>query len=95
MTKKYRTLYEAHKSIMDENAALKKDNEALKSQRRGLVQELDEKAKHDKETKAVISALSENLVKSLKDKHITNMKPDEKDAIYYMLERYIQLTIFG
>lgn len=95
---KYKKLYETYKSTLDENVKLKKDLKVLEGQRRALVKELDEKEKQlaekiklDNEIGNVVTALSVNLTKSLMTKNIINMKPDEKDAVYYMLERFGKL----
>lgn len=88
---KYKKLYEAYKKTLDENDKLTKRVETLESQRRALVKELEKKEDHDKAVSTVLDALTQNLEKSLKAKNIVNMKPEEKDAVYYMLERFIHL----
>lgn len=90
---KYKKLYEAHKTALDENAKLTKRVEMLENQRLALINELDKKEKHEKSVNTVLDTLVQNLEKSLKAKNIVNMKPDEKDAVYYMLERFIQLIM--
>lgn len=88
---KYKKLYEAYKKTLDENDMLTKRVETLESQRRALVKELEKKEDHDKAVSTVLDALTQNLEKSLKAKNIVNMKPEEKDAVYFMLERFIHL----
>lgn len=88
---KYKKLYEAYKKILDENDRMTKRVETLESQRRALVKELEKKEDHDKVVGTVLDALTQNLEKSLKAKNIVNMKPEEKDAVYFMLERFIHL----
>ena len=88
---KYKKLYEAYKKTLDENDKLTKRVETLESQRRALVKELEKKEDHDKTVSTVLDALTQNLEKSLKAKNIVNMKPEEKDAVYFMLERFIHL----
>ena len=90
---KYKKLYEHYTAALDENDKLKKDVEVLSGQRKALVKELEKHESFEKEIDAVVSALSDNLTKSLKAKNIVNMKPDEKDALYYMLERFADLII--
>ena len=88
---KYKKLYEAYKKTLDENDKLTKRVETLESQRRALVKELEKKEDRDKAVTTVFDALTQNLEKSLKAKNIVNMKPEEKDAVYFMLERFIHL----
>ena len=88
---KYKKLYEAYKKTLDENDKLTKRVETLESQRRALVKELEKKEDYDKTVDTVLDALTQNLEKSLKAKNIVNMKPEEKDAVYFMLERFIHL----
>lgn len=88
---KYKKLYEAYKKTLDENDKLTKRVETLESQHRALVKELEKKEDHDKAVDTVLDALTQNLEKSLKAKNIVNMKPEEKDAVYFMLERFIHL----
>lgn len=45
----------------------------------------------DNATDEVFLKLSENLVKSLKAKDLVNMTAEERDSVYYMFERFIQL----
>lgn len=90
---KYKKLYEHYTTALDENDKLKKDVEALSGQRKALVKELEKREDFDSKVDAVVSALSENITKSLKAKNIVNMKPDEKDALYFMLERFADLII--
>ena len=90
---KYKKLYEHYTTALDENAKLKKQVETLESQRRALVKELDKAEDLRKTVGSVVSALSENITKSLKAKNVVNMKPDEKDSMYYMLERFADLII--
>lgn len=90
---KYQKLFETHKNTLNENEELKKRNELLVSERRALAKELEKKENFDKETGAVFTALRENLVKSLKAKNIINMKPEEKDAMYCMMERFLNLAM--
>ena len=45
----------------------------------------------DKATDEVFLKLSENLVKSLKAKNLVNMTAEERDSVYYMFERFMQL----
>ena len=88
---KYKKLYEAYKKTLDKNDDLTKKVEVLENQRRALVKELEKKEDHDKAVGTVLDALTQNLEKSLKAKNIVNMKPEEKDAVYFMLERFIHL----
>lgn len=88
---KYKKLYEAYKKTLDENDKLTKRVETLENQRRALVKELEKKEDYDKTVGTVLDALTQNLEKSLKAKNIVNMKSEEKDAVYYMLERFIHL----
>lgn len=88
---KYKKLYEAYKKTLDENDKLTKKVEVLENQRRALVKELEKKEDRDKAVSTVLDALTQNLEKSLKAKNIVNMKPEEKDAVYFMLERFIHL----
>ena len=88
---KYKKLYETYKTTLDEKEKLEKQVKVLEGQRRALVKELDEKNKREKEIGSVFSALSENLTKSINSKKIVNLKPEEKDAMYYMLEHFGRL----
>lgn len=45
----------------------------------------------DNATDEVFLKLSENLIKSLKAKNFVNMNAEERDSIYYMFERFMQL----
>ena len=45
----------------------------------------------DKSTDEVFLKLSENLIKSLKAKNFINMTAEERDSVYYMFERFMQL----
>lgn len=45
----------------------------------------------DTATENVFLKLSENLEKSLKTKNIVNMTVEERDSVYYMFERFLQL----
>lgn len=45
----------------------------------------------DNATNEVFLRLSENLVKSLKAKNLVNMTAEERDSVYYMFERFMQL----
>lgn len=45
----------------------------------------------DNSTDEVFLKLSENLIKSLKAKNLVNMTAEERDSIYYMFERFMQL----
>lgn len=45
----------------------------------------------DVATDEVFLKLSENLIKSLKAKNFINMTAEERDSIYYMFERFMQL----
>ena len=103
---KYKKLYETYTNTLNENEELKKRNELLASERRALAKELEDATTQvqletldtdsEKVTQAtydVFEALSENLVKSLKAKNIINMKPEEKDALYYTLEHFKNLAM--
>ena len=90
---KYKKLYEHYKTVLDENDKLKKQAEVLENQHRGLVQELEKAENTNKYVGGVLSALSENIIKSLKAKNIVNMKPEEKDAMYSMLEHFAGLIL--
>lgn len=86
---KYKKLHEAYNRLANENVSLKSDIEVLKKQRTSLVNEMNEPIKEAK--KGVYLALAENIKKSLNQKNIVNMNPDEKDALYYMIERFRQI----
>lgn len=45
----------------------------------------------DNSTDEVFLKLSENLIKSLKAKNFINMTAEERDSVYYMFERFMQL----
>lgn len=45
----------------------------------------------DNATDEVFLKVSENLVKSLKAKNFVNMTAEERDSVYYMFERFMQL----
>lgn len=67
---------------------LENEIDELKMQRKGLVDDINEPIK--KAEREVYLALADNLKKSLAQKNVVNMKPDEKDAMYYLLERLEQ-----
>lgn len=90
MTKK--ELYNTIKEFEDRNCHLMKVNKELHDQREALVKENLRLTDHEDLKEEIITAFGENILKSLKAKNIINMKPDEKDALYYMLERFMQLT---
>lgn len=86
---KYKKLHEAYNRLANENDSLKSEIETLKKQRTALVNEMSEPIK--KTENDVWLALAENIKKSLNQKNIVNMNPDEKDALYYMIERFSQI----
>lgn len=90
MTKK--ELYNTIEKMKEDNLSLMEDNKKLLDQREALVEENLRLTDHEDLKEEIITALGENILKSLKAKNIINMKPDEKDALYYMLERFMQLT---
>ena len=90
MTKK--ELYNTIEKMKEDNLSLMEDNKKLLDQREALVEENLRRTDHEDLKEEIITALGENILKSLKAKNIINMKPEEKDALYYMLERFMQLT---
>ena len=90
MTKK--ELYNTIKEVEDRNCHLMKVNKELHDQCEALVKENLRLTDHEDLKEEIITALGKNILKSLKAKNIINMKPEEKDALYYMLERFMQLT---
>lgn len=90
MTKK--ELYNTIEKMKEDNLSLMEDNKKLLDQREALVEENLRLTDHKDLKEEIITALGENILKSLKAKNIINMKPDEKDALYYMLERFMQLS---
>lgn len=90
MTKK--ELNKAVERLGEQNTRLIKNNRDLAEQRDALVKENLRLTDHEDLKEEIITALGENILKSLKAKNIINMKPDEKDALYYMLERFMQLS---
>lgn len=90
MTKK--ELYNIIEKMKEDNLSLMEDNKKLLDQREALVEENLRLTDHEDLKEEIITAFGENILKSLKAKNIINMKPDEKDALYYMLERFMQLT---
>lgn len=90
MTKK--ELNKAVERLGEQNTRLIKNNRDLAEQRDALVKENLRLTDHEDLKEEIITALGENILKSLKAKNIINMKPEEKDSLYYMLERFMQLT---
>lgn len=90
MTKK--ELYNTIEKMKEDNLSLMEDNKKLLDQREALVEENLKLTDHEDLKEEIITALGKNILKSLKAKNIINMKPEEKDALYYMLERFMQLT---
>ena len=90
MTKK--ELNKAVERLGEQNTRLIKNNRDLAEQRDALVKENLRLTDHEDLKEEIITALGENILKSLKAKNIINMKPEEKNALYYMLERFMQLS---
>lgn len=78
-------LEKAHNEIK----VLRADVERLTKDRTDLANELSDPIK--KADRELYLALTTNLTKSLNQKNAINMKPDEKDAVYYLLERLLQI----
>ena len=85
-------LYKTINELKHGYQMLKEENEELIKQRDALVEENLRLTDHENLKEEIITALGENILKSIKAKRIVNMNPDEKDALYYMLERFMQLT---
>lgn len=66
-------------------------NRKAKKEADELIVKLTDISNLDRATENVFLKLSENLEKSLKTKNIVNMTVEERDSIYYMFERFIQL----
>ena len=78
-------LEKAHNEI----ARLKSCIENLKADRSDLADQLSDPIK--KADRDLYLALTNNLTKSLNQKNAVNMKPDEKDAVYYLLGRRVEI----
>lgn len=68
---------------------LKTDVARLEADRTTLFNELSDPIK--KADRELYLALTNNLTKSLNQKNAVNMKPDEKDAVYYLLGRRVEI----
>lgn len=77
----------------NEIAHLQSDVARLEADRSDLANQLSDPIK--KADRALYLALSNNITKSLNQKNAVNMKPDEKDAVYYLLERLVQIKSEG
>lgn len=77
----------------NEIAHLKTDVARLEADRTNLANELSDPIK--KADRDLYLALTNNLTKSLNQKNAVNMKPDEKDAVYYLMERLLQMLEIG
>lgn len=73
----------------NEIAHLKTDVARLEADRTDIANKLSDPIK--KADRDLYLALTTNLTKSLNQKNAVNMKPDEKDAVYYLLDRYLQM----
>lgn len=82
-------LEKAHNEI----AHLKTDLAMAVADRADLANELSDPVK--KADRELYLALTNNLTKSLNQKNAINMKPDEKDAVYYLMERLLQILEIG
>lgn len=89
---KYNELNKKYKALLEKAAALDERVEYFEQQNAALSHELLIKEKYDKSVGAVIKALSVNIEKSLKSKNIINLNEDERNAMYYMIEAFRQLT---
>lgn len=77
----------------NEIAHLQTDVARLEADRSDLADQLSDPIK--KADRDLYLALSNNITKSLNQKNAVNMKPDEKDAVYYLLERLVQIKKEG
>ena len=91
MTKKQ--LRAEFEKARNEIAYLESCIERLKADRSDLANQLSDPIK--KADRDLYLALSNNITKSLNQKNAVNMKPDEKDAVYYLLERLVQIKSEG
>lgn len=73
----------------DEIAFLKSVIAKLRAERTDLAKKLSDPIK--KADRDLYLALTNNLTKSLNQKNAVNMKPDEKDAVYYLLGRRVEI----
>lgn len=73
----------------NEIKGLRADVERLTKDRTNLANELSDPIK--KADRELYLALTNNLTKSLNQKNAVNMKPDEKDAVYYLLGRRVEI----
>ena len=89
---KYDILYNSHKEILNENAKLRKENETLTAQRKAMSHELINAGERGKSINDVFEAFSINLAKSFKAKNIVNMNGEEVEAMYNMMEHYIDFV---
>ena len=86
MTKK--ELQAAYERACNDIEGLTAELECIKRQKNALVHEVTDMEKFDKAADGVFLALAENLTKSLKSKQIVNMKQEERDNLYYLLESF-------
>ena len=84
-------LIETVKKLKKENLEFKDMNTELIEQRRALVEEVENLANNEDTFHEVFTALGENLKRSLKAKNIINMNEEERNAMYYMTEHFINL----
>lgn len=70
---------------------LQNTNKELIKQRNSLAKEVERLENHEDTFHEVFTALGENLKKSLKAKNIINMNEEERNAMYYMTEHFINL----
>lgn len=73
----------------NEIKGLRADVERLTKDRTDLANELSDPIK--KADRDLYLALTNNLTKSLNQKNAVNMKPDERDAVYYLLGRRVEI----
>lgn len=73
----------------NEIKGLRADVERLTKDRTDLANELIDPIK--KADRDLYLALTNNLTKSLNQKNAVNMNPDEKDAVYYLLGRRVEI----
>lgn len=94
--------YNEIESLKADVENLKKQRTQLVEEKEDIIKNVKKKAMEkiesmcsiehiDKSTDEVFLKLSENLAKSLKAKNLINMTAEERDSVYYMFERFMQL----
>lgn len=89
-------------SLKSDVENLEKQRTQLVEEKEGIIKNVKKKAMDkvesmcsieyiDNATDEVFLKVSENLVNSLKAKNFINMTAEERDSIYYMFERFLQL----